>query len=293
MSALFAAARRHPLYAYFVMTFAISWGAVLIVVGPSHIPGRAEELRTLFPFVLLAMLAGPSLAGTALTAIVHGTWGFRELASHLRVRGISAGWYAVALLTAPVIMCGVLLTLSFVTSGWQPAIVTVADKRTLLASGLAVALAVGFFEELGWAGFAVRELRRRHGILSTGLAVGIPWAAWHLLTNVAWSGETSMGSLEPAVFFPSSVLAVLVGYLPPYRILMVWVQDHTGSVLLPMLMHGSLTASVLTLSPAALTGFPLLLLSFAVAAGFWMVVASMFLLSRPHASIHAPLQRVM
>jgi hypothetical protein len=46
-----------------------------------------------------------------------------------------------------------------------------------------VEVAVGFFEELGWTGFATPRLRLRHGFLATGLIVGVPWGAWHLLTN--------------------------------------------------------------------------------------------------------------
>ena len=47
--------------------------------------------------------------------------------------------------------------------------------------GIVVALVAGFIEELGWTGFAVPVLRRRYGVLATGLIVGFVWAAWHLL----------------------------------------------------------------------------------------------------------------
>jgi hypothetical protein len=49
----------------------ISWGGVLIVAGPGGIPATREQLETLFPFVFLAMLAGPSVAGIVLTGIVQ------------------------------------------------------------------------------------------------------------------------------------------------------------------------------------------------------------------------------
>ncbi len=46
-------------------------------------------------------------------------------------------------------------------------------------AGIAVGLVVPFFEELGWTGFAIPELGKRYGILTTGLIVGLLWGAWH------------------------------------------------------------------------------------------------------------------
>jgi hypothetical protein len=54
---------RHPVATYFVLTLAIAWGGILVVAGADGIPATAEEFERLFPFVVLALLAGPSLAG--------------------------------------------------------------------------------------------------------------------------------------------------------------------------------------------------------------------------------------
>ena len=55
---------RHPLPTYFALTFAISWGGVLLVIGgPGGIRSTTAQSDPLFPFVYLAMLAGPSVAG--------------------------------------------------------------------------------------------------------------------------------------------------------------------------------------------------------------------------------------
>jgi hypothetical protein len=58
---------RHPVATYFALTFAISWGGVLMVLGPGGIPGTAEQVETLLPFAVLALLAGPSVAGVLMT----------------------------------------------------------------------------------------------------------------------------------------------------------------------------------------------------------------------------------
>ena len=54
---------------------------------------------------------------------------------------------------------------------------------------------------------------------------------------------------------------------------MVWLYDRTESLLLGMLMHVSLTASLLGLNPLDITGANLQVFSFALAAAVWLVVA--------------------
>ena len=61
MKTIAAFIRRRAVLAFFVLTFAISWGGVLLVIGgPDGIPGTREELDTLFPLALVAMLGGPA-----------------------------------------------------------------------------------------------------------------------------------------------------------------------------------------------------------------------------------------
>jgi hypothetical protein len=64
-----------------------------------------------------------------------------------------------------------------------------------------------------------------------------------------------------------------LGALPAYRVLMVWVYDRTGSLLVGMLMHASLSASMLILQPPS-TGVPFLTWNVVLAATLWIVVAS-------------------
>ena len=69
---------------YYVLTFAISWGAMLLVIGgPGGIPANREQSETLMPLVVLALIAGPSVTGLALTGLYSGRSGLRELGSRL------------------------------------------------------------------------------------------------------------------------------------------------------------------------------------------------------------------
>ena len=90
----------------------------------------------------------------------------------------------------------------------------------------------GFVEELGWTGFAIHRLRMSHAVLATGVVTGFLWGAWHYLATV-WGADP--GPLPLVVY----IAAVVFSFLPPYRVLMVWVYEHTQSLLLAILMHAS------------------------------------------------------
>ena len=52
--------KRHPVATYYILTFAISWGGVLLVVGGSAgIPGTQEQIDRLMPLAIPFMLLGP------------------------------------------------------------------------------------------------------------------------------------------------------------------------------------------------------------------------------------------
>lgn len=84
----------------------------------------------------------------------------------------------------------------------------------------------------------------------------------------------ALGILAATSFF------VLVGQLPAYRILMVWVYERTESLLVAILMHVSLTASTFTLGPAWTSGSTLLVYDVALGAAWWLVVATVALANR-------------
>jgi uncharacterized protein len=180
----------------------------------------------------------------------------------------------VALLTAPLLSAAVLLPLSLTSSAFLPGLIASDDKASRLLFGIVVALVVGFFEELGWTGFAVSRLRLRYGILTTGIIVGVLWGAWHLLAAALWASATTAGGLPQALFLLVRGFGLLVGGLVAFRVLMVWVYDRTGSLLVAMLMHMSLTASSLIINPLEISGVALLIYDYVSAAAWWTVVAA-------------------
>lgn len=286
MKTIRAFVERHPLLTYFALTFAISWGGILIVLGPGSFPGTPEQLDTLLPLVVLAILAGPSVAGVLTTVLVSGRAGFRELGSRLLRWRVGARWYAVALLTAPLIVMATLLALSLISPVFLPDIFTASDKASLLLSGIVAGLTGGFFEELGWTGFAVPRLRLRYGVLATGLIVGLVWGAWHFPTSY-WGSSDSAGAVPLAIYLP----VVLFSFLVPYRVLMVWVYDRTGSLLVLMLMHASLIPSAFFVLQPPATGVALIAYHLVLAAVLWVVVGAVTVANGAHLSRQPPRRR--
>lgn len=266
---------KHPVLTYYALTFAISWGGVLLVIGgPGGIPGTEEQVERLLPFAMLTWLAGPSLASSLLTGLIDGRAGLRELLSRMFRWRVGARWYAVALLTAPFLYMAVLLALALLSPEFLPGILTTSEKASLLLFGITWGLiGGGFLEELGWTGFAVPRLRRRYGVFTTGLIVGVLWGAVHF-SVIFWTGGSTVGGLPLALFLPVRGFDLLVGGLVAYRVLMMWVYDRTESLLVAMIMHASLTASMIIAGPLALSGVPFLTYCLVWSAATWVVVAA-------------------
>jgi pimeloyl-ACP methyl ester carboxylesterase/membrane protease YdiL (CAAX protease family) len=258
--------RRHPLLAYYVLTFALSWGGFLLVVGPSSLLNTNWQAEGKFLSAIMVMLAGPGLAGLLLTGLVDGRAGYRDLSLRLRTWRVGIRWYALAILPAPIVSAGILFTLSMTSP------LLVADNKTVvLLGGLGAALTT-ILEEIGWTGFVVPRLRRRHTVLMTGLIVGVLWGLWHFLQQVFVSG-TYAGDVALPVFLMLSVVAALAN-LTAYRVLMIWVYDRTGSLLVTTVMHGMLTASTIFWFTPIATGALFLANVWLAAAVMWLLVSA-------------------
>lgn len=280
MHALTESVRRHPLPWYFGVTFFLSWAAIVVAVlavtgGLSPTP---EQFQLTIPVTVPAMLLGPAAASLVLTGIVSGRAGYRDLWSRLRVWRVDGRWYLFALLVAPVTLAVPVLVLWLFSLDYAPRFVTEPDKAGTTLMALAIGLAAGFLEEIGWTGFAIPKARQHYSVLWTGLLVGVLWGVWHFFVSY-WGGGGTNGGVPLAIFMSLWVVSVLVGQLTAYRVLMVWVYEHTGSVLVAALMHASLAAFQFILNPLT-PGVPQQVYPWGQAAATWVAVAAVALTSR-------------
>jgi membrane protease YdiL (CAAX protease family) len=266
MLSIEAVIRRHAVLIYFALVFVMSGGGILLVVGPGGFPLNAEQFASFGPLMYAAILAGPCVAGILLTGIVDGRPGLRGFLGRLRRWRIGWAWYAIALLPA-LVMTAMSLVLSLVSPEFRPAILDSNGKSDILLSALGPVILVGFLEEIGWTGFATPHLRLRHSILATGLLIGMGWGAWHF--PLFWQPDSFSGVLPLVV-----LLTMLFSWLPPFRVLLVWVHDRTQSLPVVMLMHAAVSFVTLTVRPEGLTGVRLLASLLVPPATMWLVLVA-------------------
>lgn len=264
-----ATARRHPLITFFTLTYGLSWGAALIVLGASHF--NLVELSPVDTgFIFVSMLLGPSVSGLALTALLEGWPGLSLLGASLLKRRVGMRWYALALSAMPLLLFATLWPLGvFVDSAYLPRF-----QWPLFAIGLVA----GTFEEIGWTGFATPRLLVRYRPFIAGLVLGFVWAFWHALVDFRQNFH-QMGMawfLEFAVFYVATLTA--------YRILLTWVYANTRSLLLAVLMHASYTGWLFVLYPGT-SAEQSQVWQTMVAMGLWLLVAVILRTSvRPYAT---------
>jgi hypothetical protein len=159
--------RTHPVAAYFGLTFAISWGGVLLVIGgwPHATAVKAQD-HPLFPLAVLATLAGPSVAGLLLTAVLEGRTGLRNLASRFQPRRVTARWYAL-LLAAPLAAIASTGLIAAVVADARLGLAGAGDPGAIIGLAMLVGALAGLCEEIGWTGFVVPRLLDRHGVVAT------------------------------------------------------------------------------------------------------------------------------
>jgi uncharacterized protein len=248
--------QRHPVAAYFGVTFVISWVAAFLVVVPHLIQGEAIRQSD---GLLMAevMLLGPSTAGIALAAIVDGRSGLRDLFS--RMGCWRAGrWYA-ALLISPALILIVLLVLgTLISPSYAP---------NLFPLGLLFGLPAGFLEEIGWTGYAFPKMRSKLDALPAAILLGLIWGMWHLPV-VNWLGAAAP---HAAYFLPFFLAFAIV--MTAMRVLIAWVYSNTGSVLLTQLMHASITGSLIAFGAPRVSSGQETLWYAVYAVALWIVVA--------------------
>jgi hypothetical protein len=257
-------ARAHPIAAYFVLAYGIAWIGSIAAGGPTFI--RGEPMRFLDGMLMFApMLAGPSIAGILMTALVDGRAGLRDLWGRMRMWQVGPRWYAAAVLLYPMLILLVLGALTLASPAFAP---------NVAVMGIAVGLLTGFFEEIGWMGYVFPKMERAYGVLRAAVSLGLLHSTWHVVADYL-GASTALGAywLPHFVFFmPVSMTAT--------RVLIVWVYQNTGSVFMAQAAHASSTGFLFMLAPVGLTPANDTLWYAVYGAVLWLVVAGVVVTNR-------------
>jgi hypothetical protein len=215
MSSLLSVVRRHPIIAFFVLSYAISWGFLPI-----------ESVRF--------MPGGPFIAALIVIPLTQGLAGLRELASRMIRWRVGWIWYVAAI--------GVPLAVHLVTAGLNVA--AGAGVPSLTFSSLTTFLMVfavrlvnpadgPLGEHPGWNGVALPGLQADRSPLLAASILAPLVAGWHL--PIFFLEE---GGLPPSILMGGLVTTMAVTFW------YTWLFNHTaGSVLMVVVAH-SLEGSI-------------------------------------------------
>lgn len=231
--------RRHPLGAYVVLTFLLSWGYWIPLAiaggGGSHFPG----------------LLGPMLAALIVTGVVGGRAGLFDLVRRMGRWRVPIRWYAAAL--APIAAAAVALVVLSVAGREPPTLRELSTMPGLPNAGwLAVLVMVflinGYGEETGWRGYAWPRLRQRHRVWTAALLITVPWAIWHLPTF--WL-DTGLRDFPPAMI-PGWLIGMVAG-----AVVLGWMYEHArSSIVIVALFHATVNLASATEGTASVAALP-------------------------------------
>jgi membrane protease YdiL (CAAX protease family) len=234
---------RSPLR-FFILALALSWVFWL----PAALSGQDVMA---FPWMLLLIAGGvgPAIAEVILIARSHDRAGWQDYWQRvLDFRRISAGWWAVILLTFP-ILNGIAISLNLLLTGERPDFETAARLLSQPWMILPFAVFILLFgplpEELGWRGYGLDSLQARWNALTSSLILGAMWALWHLplffMAGTFQHDEVGFGT--PG--FWSFCLGTTIS-----SILFTWIYNNTNrSTLSAILFHFSINFSGEFLTP--------------------------------------------
>lgn len=249
--------QRHPVSSYFVLTYAVSWVGAFLVVAPLLLRG-APVPKERGPLMFPAMLLGPSMVGTVLTCILDGRAGVRGVLSRMRQFRFDVRWYAL-LLVPPVLILSILWCLKNLVSP------VFAPNMFLIGAGFGVV--AGFFEEIGWMGYAFPKMLQTKSVVAAGAMLGLLWGLWHLpVIDYLGAATPHRAYLTPYFFAFTAVLVAT-------RLLISWMYVKTRSLPLCQLMHASSTSSLVIFSPAHATARQEMLWYWVYAGALWITVA--------------------
>lgn len=211
---------RRQLTAYFLITFAISWGIFASALA-FDLAGS--------PLVILGVW-GPTLSAFIVTALFYGTAGLKRFLGRIGVRkGLK--WFLpllgffLAIGLAGRFLGSVAAGIEFDPRFWGWAWVL----QVLLVQ----LLIVGLGEEFGWRGFALQRLQQLMTPFRATLVIAFFHLLWHAPTY--WLGQ-GMHNV-PAIW------AVL--FLLPWTVLFTWAYNRSGgSILVSVFFHATMGATL-------------------------------------------------
>lgn len=233
--------RQHPFIAYFTLAYAGTWILQMPMVLGSQGLGLFPYAVPDVLFILLffvSVYTGPTLSAYLVTNALEGKEGRRQLFRRYGQWRVGLIWYALAILGFPIVY----LVASSIALGGIPLRDLGANWATFVSTYLMALLIFPAFltwgEEPGWRGFAQTRMQAYYHPLLVSVIVGFLHALWHLPVFVWVSGPIPLGPFNLQSFAVNTAVTLA------FTVIMTWIFNNArGSILIAVLVHGSLNAS--------------------------------------------------
>jgi membrane protease YdiL (CAAX protease family) len=215
--------RRHPLLAYFALTFGLTWSlGACFALFPDQLTTVFGEMSVANPLFILAVVR-TRISAVIMSGLITGPAEVRQLLGGLLRWRIGTQWYVAIFVGIPMLSAiAMLLTAAlartplgidhwyqlFLLGPTGHHIVQAAAAGelwrvapTILGSFLADPGPLG--EELGWRGFALPRLLKGRSALSAGIILGVIWGVWHLPAFII------SGTPQKSMSFPLFMIGVV------------------------------------------------------------------------------------
>lgn len=220
---------KRPLLKYFSLTYLIFFvlfgftGAAITLQMPNVIPDVLQVVCAWSPTFAFLILYKKLVPGLALGEFIKGQ--FRAKAG----RGLLT---AVGLQV--LVFIGMIALISIVN---KTPLLTVVDASVSV-------VVLGFFnqlirgplgEEIGWRGYALNQLQKKHSPLLSTIIIGAVWGFWHTPLWFVTSGYSGIQLIEYIALFLVGIMSL--------SILITYFYNKSKNLLIPIVMHQLLNYS--------------------------------------------------
>lgn len=221
--------KRHPIIAFFILAYLITWSLEIPAVFFPGWPGILTFLNNL----------GPAISAMIVVGMVAGSEGVRQLLEPLRKWRVGINWYFIVLLGPALSMIISIILYGLMGSG--NGMSDVINFFLLFGKQILPLILIFFYqfiiiwgEEIGWRGYALPKLQQKMHPIIASVLLGLLWGFWHL--PLFWFA----GFVHQQMGLPFFILAT-VGY----SMLYTWIYNGTrGSLLMMCLLHATNNTTV-------------------------------------------------
>lgn len=257
----------HPVAALLVWFFTVGQAIAFIPTFASSLDTRLPVQ----PFATASTWIGLLLPAIAITWLIHGRSAARALLGGVSAVRRPLRWYLLCLLVVPLTSLAIVFAMVGAPANASPSVVMPAWLSGFAVQTMLHLVTNNLWEELAWTGFVQARVQMRFSPMVAALVTAPFFALQH--SPLVFAGSLTGDAI---------VMGALIVLAVPFRMVMAWAFNRTGSLFLVGLAHAAgnavVTSTVLghalvpelygrNLGPVHLFGFAIIGTLVAVATG--------------------------